>query len=73
MSDTEARISLEHSQELVEKSQAAHAALRELASADRRIVHTLSQDPRLTKALEELEMYRLRIEARHARLKLLNR
>lgn len=73
MSESDARVSLEHSEELVDKAKAAHAALRELASADRRIIHGLSQHPRLTKALEELEMYQLRIEAQHARLKAIAR
>lgn len=69
----ETRISLEHSQELVDKAKAAHAALRELASADRRILHTLSQHPHLTKALEELELYQLRIESQHTRIKAIGR
>ncbi|WJJ54955.1 hypothetical protein [Xanthomonas phage RTH11] len=73
MSDTEVRVSLEDSQDLMEKAEAAHAALRALASADRRIVHTVSEDPRLTKSLGELELYRARLEARHARIKILGR
>lgn len=67
------QISLEHSQELMDKTQAALQALRTLAEADQRIVHTVSQNPRLTKALEELELYQGRTRGRHARLEILGR
>ncbi len=73
MSQSETRISLEHSQELVDKASAAVAALQELASADQRITHGLSPDPHLTKALDELELYQLRIKSQHIRIATLGR